>query len=125
VNQHGRITKSERLLLGMTAIFLCGLMALFCYDRSRSLAAPVHVETERAVTQEEVLGDLVPVRLNTATEDELTALPGIGEALAHRIVEYREENGPFDTIEEIMEVSGIGEGKFAEIRERITVEETT
>ena len=60
----------------------------------------------------------------TAAAEELTALPGIGEELARRIVEYREEHGPFETKEEIMQVSGIGEGKFADMKERITVEET-
>ena len=67
--------------------------------------------------------DMAPLDLNTATAEELTALPGIGEELARRIVEYRTENGPFEKIEEIMEVSGIGEAKLAGLEGRVTVNE--
>jgi len=51
----------------------------------------------------------------------LDTLPGIGPAIAQRIVEYREANGDFATIEEIMEVKGIGPATFEEIKELITV----
>ena len=50
-------------------------------------------------------------------------LPGIGEVLGERIVSYRQAHGGFKTIEEIMEVDGIGEGKFAAISGYITVQE--
>ena len=51
-------------------------------------------------------------------------LPGIGPELAQRIVEYREGYGPFQTAEEIMLVSGIGEKKYEDMKDRITVEVT-
>jgi len=51
----------------------------------------------------------------------LQALPGIGEVLAQRIVDYRSENGPFRRIEDLLKVSGIGEGTFENIKDRITV----
>jgi len=50
-----------------------------------------------------------------------TRYPGIGPTLAARIVEYRQTKGPFKTIEEIKNVSGIGEKKFADIKDMITV----
>jgi competence protein ComEA len=62
------------------------------------------------------------VNLNTANQAELEDLPGIGEILAQRIIDYRTQRGPFRTIEDIKEVSGIGDKRFEAIRELITVE---
>jgi len=56
------------------------------------------------------------VDLNAATKAELTNLPGIGEALAERVVEYRESVGAFSDVEELLEVKGIGVKKLAAIR---------
>ena len=61
------------------------------------------------------------INLNTATIQELDTLPGIGESTANKIVTYREENGKFKNIEEIMDVSGIGEAKFESIKKLIEV----
>ena len=62
-----------------------------------------------------------PININTANENELDALPGIGPAIARRIVEHRSTQ-PFTKIEDIMLVKGIGEKKFAKLKELITVE---
>jgi len=61
------------------------------------------------------------VNLNTATQAELETLPGIGPALAQRILDYRTEHGAFGSIAELREVSGIGEVRFAELRDLVTV----
>lgn len=66
-------------------------------------------------------GATTPVNLNTATVEELDTLPGVGEATARAIVEDREANGPFATIEDLMRVSGIGEKKFERIRGLVCV----
>ena len=60
--------------------------------------------------------------LNTATQEELDALPGIGPVKAEAILQYREESGPFRTVEEIMEVKGIGEKTLEQLRPYVTVE---
>ncbi|MBP1547718.1 MAG: helix-hairpin-helix domain-containing protein [Oscillospiraceae bacterium] len=60
------------------------------------------------------------ININTASAEELTGLKGIGEKIAAKIVEYRQEK-PFEKIEDIMNVSGIGEKKFEDIREMICV----
>ena len=61
------------------------------------------------------------INLNTASAEELTSLPGIGEVLAARIVAYREEHGPFQTLDDIMQVSGIGNKVVEEIRDLATL----
>jgi competence protein ComEA len=64
-------------------------------------------------------GDLV--NLNTATLDQLEGLPGIGPVLAQKILDYRTDHGPFKTIEGLMDVSGIGDKRFADLKAHITV----
>lgn len=61
------------------------------------------------------------VNINTATQTELETLPGIGPSLALKIINYRIENGKFSSIEEIKNVSGIGESKYEEMKNYITV----
>lgn len=61
------------------------------------------------------------VNINTATEDELVSLKGIGPALAARIVEYRRENGNFASKEGLAEVKGIGPAKLEKIKDQITI----
>jgi comEA protein len=63
----------------------------------------------------------VKININTATAEELTALPGIGPSYAQRIVEHREKNGPFKKVEDLLNVRGIGEKTFEKIRDRLTV----
>ena len=61
------------------------------------------------------------VNINTADEDELMTLSGIGESRAKAIIAYREENGKFESIEDIMKIDGIKEKMFEKIRDSITV----
>jgi competence protein ComEA len=62
-----------------------------------------------------------PLDLNTATEEQLEALPGIGPATAAAIVSYRREHGRFGSVDELLEVRGIGEAKLAELRSKVRV----
>jgi competence protein ComEA len=62
------------------------------------------------------------VNLNSATAAQIASLPGIGLKTAELIVQYRQKNGPFKKIEEIMNVRGIGEKSFLRIKDRLTVE---
>ena len=61
------------------------------------------------------------VNINTASAAELDALPGIGAKTAARIVEYRQKNGPFKKIEELMNVRGVGEKNFLRLKAQISV----
>lgn len=77
---------------------------------------PVIGEQIEAVTQSDGR-----VNINKASKDELMTLPGVGESRAESIIEYREAKGSFQTIEDIMQVSGIKEGLFEKIKDLITV----
>jgi len=66
-------------------------------------------------------GENIMVNINKATQTELETLPGIGPAMALRIIEHREENGNFENIEEIKNVKGIGDAKFENIKKSICV----
>jgi competence protein ComEA len=79
---------------------------------AQKTAAPSRADAKAAVA---------PINLNTATAAELEKLPGIGQKVAARIVEYREKNGPFKKVEELMNVQGIGEKSFLQFRSQLTV----
>jgi competence protein ComEA len=79
-----------------------------------SLALPV-----AAPAQDKV----VKVDLNRATLEQLVALPKIGPAVAQRVIEYREKSGGFKKVEDLLNVRGIGDKTFAQLRDRITVGE--
>lgn len=126
----------------LTAAFLL-LSAGFCVGRNTlpdglcALTAHTPITQETAAQEESAQGSSAqtpssqgtadiqfPLDLNTATAEELTALPGIGEVLAGRIVAYREANGAFTSVEELLQVDGIGEKRFEAIRDYITLEES-
>lgn len=64
-----------------------------------------------------------PININTATVEELTELPRIGEVTAARIVAWREENGPFASTDELLNVQGIGERVYERIKPHVTIGE--
>jgi len=63
------------------------------------------------------------ININTASEEDLIKIPGIGPEFASRIIEYRQTQGPFSDIEDLKKVKGIGEKKFEAIKEFITLGE--
>lgn len=79
------------------------------------------ITSENSSSNNESAFKISIVNINTATQTELETLPGIGPSLALRIVNYRKENGKFSSIEDIKNVSGIGEAKYEDIKNYIKI----
>ena len=82
-----------------------------------SKQAYVHSSNESTSNAQEVI-----VNINTDSAEKLMTLPGIGEKKAQAIIDYREQNGPFNSVDDLINVSGIGEATLNKIRPYVTVE---
>ncbi len=87
------------------------------------LASVLAIAAAAAPAAAQKTGKAEPARVNvnTAGLQELMTLPGIDEAYARRLIEYREKNGPFRRIEDLLNVRGIGDRTLERIRNRVTV----
>jgi comEA protein len=119
--------KQIRILICIAVLF-CALMIGFHLFFVQEPAATIVVtdlsssETVSSAASEGAATNSTKININTATAEELETLPQIGATRAARIVEYRESYGPFQTIEEIKNVSGIGEVIFSELKDLIEVD---
>ena len=80
---------------------------------------PVVFSSPRAQTEKS--DNPFPINVNASAAHELTALPGIGDVLAERIIAYREQYGDFISLEELMDVPGISQKRFDAIKDLITI----
>ena len=123
----GKRNKEKYKFLAVVAFFLVsGILYSHSFysgtlDMGREISADEIGVAEGTLTPAEDL--LGKININTAAAEELVSLSGIGEGRAADIIAYREENGAFSRIEDIMKVSGIGEKTFEEIKEQIKVGE--
>lgn len=123
--QESREQKIFYIVLGIYLLLCVGLFAFHKLSGRAAYVSVSAVASETTAVSEQpaaqAMSDKLLININTATAEELTALDGIGEKTAENIIEYREKNNGFLDIEELMEVSGIGEAKFNKIKDNVTV----
>jgi len=96
---------------------LCALLVAVCLFSAPTAA----VAQAKAPSRKAAAAPVSVVNLNTATASQIATLPGIGETAAQRIIEYREKNGGFKKVEELMNVKGIGEKSFLKLKPLVTL----
>ena len=100
------------MLRTVLSIVVCSCL-LYCVPAGAQSRSSARADAKPAST--------AIVNLNTASATDLEGLPGIGAKTAARIVEYRQKNGPFKKVEELMNVRGVGEKNFVKLKPQITV----
>jgi len=86
-----------------------------------ALSAPALSAQSKSPAAKPAATAAAPVNLNTATAEQLATIPGVGPKMAERIIEYRQKNGGFKKVEDLMNVSGVGEKSFLKMKPLITV----
>lgn len=103
----------------MRALFL--FLAIVAFAAVPATAQQKSASSRPAKTTKASAAPTSPVNLNTATQAQLEALPGVGAKAAQRILEYRQKNGNFKKIEDLMNVKGFGEKSFLKLKSMLTV----
>ena len=113
--------KGTHVLLLTLAFGLCIVSGIFLgrtHSKNFHTLSGNHATKLEETTQKDTD---VALDINTASKAQLMDLPGIGEELANRIIQYRSNNGPFDSVDELLNIEGIGEKKLLAIEARIKV----
>ncbi len=113
--------KSQWILVGITGVFICVLLGIFVGRNLVGNYIPLKNIANSDTANTEDVQDSTGLDLNTATLQQLMLLPGIGETLGQRIIDYRTEHNGFRSVDELKQVSGIGDKKFAEIQPYVKI----
>lgn len=110
--------KAKYTLLALTAAFLLIITGIFI---GRQIPSAHKLTPSEDITDSESFSESVLIDINTAGKQELIMLPGIGETIAQRIIEYRNLHGNFRSVNDLLQIEGIGAGKLKAIEEYLTV----
>lgn len=120
------LDKRERLIAAFLSLtFVIGAFLIFYIKSNRSPGIQIKraiFSNTRPSHDNKILNIRRGIDINRSSIEQLTALDGVGDALARRIVQYRSDNGPFRDVEEIKNVKGIGDALFMKIKDEISVE---
>lgn len=119
-----KFSKSEKILFGTFSllsaiIILYNLFYIPSLPDANIIKKDLNFQSDENFDKEEK--SIGKININSAKIEELKKIPGIGESIAEKIVEYRETNGGFSSISEIMNVSGIGQKKFDAMKDYICI----
>ncbi len=124
-NQEPRI-KQYKLARNLAIINVIIFSLYICYGylvhRNKELSLEYYAYFSEIALTERSTESIYPININTATQEELTLLPDIGTKKAKLIIEYRTENNGFNDIEELLNISGIGESTFNSIKDLVILE---
>lgn len=113
--------KGIAILLLTCVMGICMAIGIFIGRNNRDKYYPIPYKVPGDSQQVSELKDDFRIDINTAGESLLISLPGIGQELAGRIVNYRTDNGPFESIDELLQIEGIGEKKLQQLESYIKV----
>ena len=118
--------KAKIAILSVSLIFMCVMIGFFIGRMSAKnhvILSSQNTSTDNADSAAETVSVIENgrININLATSQQLQMLPNIGDVLAERIVTYRSEHGPFDTVDDLTLVDGIGEKRLEVLRQYITV----
>jgi comEA protein len=118
-----KLIRPEKVAIAISAVFILAAVVtvLTCTPAKNRVQVTASQEMRSKTISDAVTEETELININTASADELCALPGIGESTAQKIIAYRTQYGAFRDISSIIDVSGIGLKTFEKIKDKITV----
>ena len=118
-----QLKKAKWIIVGITSIFMCLLVGIFIGRNSvkGTYSVDYVLESKSQKSENHTVVEDGRIDLNSASLEQLQLLPGVGQSTAQQIIDYRLAHNGFTSIEELMNIKGIGEKKFEQIKQYIKI----